>query len=53
MDFSRDSLLKELENTNVEYKKVIIKYTDNLLKKRFACYLFFKSFCRYLRLRFK
>ena len=33
MDFSRDSLLKELENTNVEYKKVIIEYTDNLLKK--------------------
>ena len=28
MDFSRDSLLKELENTNVEYKKVIIEYTD-------------------------
>lgn len=38
MDFSRDSLLKELENTNVEYKKVIIEYTDNLLKK--ICLLF-------------
>lgn len=33
MDFSRDSLLKELESTNAEYKKVIIEYTDNLLKK--------------------
>lgn len=33
MDFSRDSLIKELEGTNPDYQTVIIKYADDLISR--------------------